>query len=155
MKDSQKVWHGSMNMLSKYPWVPWVSDSFSHQSLACTSSADWNGCVALEQKRVRNLPIHVPLEVSFPASSHRSKMNWTISHVFYTSPSCLRAQLRARVEAQRLVRAHVLVCVKRSGSGGNGCIYNASGVHFQLAEAPDAAETTIPLSVFIHVHFSH
>lgn len=123
MKDDQKVWHGSMNMLSKYPWVPWVSHSFSHQSLTCTSSTDWNGCFALEQKRVCNLPIHVPLEVSYPASSHRSKMNWTISHVFCASPSCLRAQIRARVGAQRLVCAHGLVCVKRSGTGGNGCIY--------------------------------
>lgn len=123
MKDDQKVWHGSTNMLSKYPWVPWVSHSFSHQSRTCTSSTDWNGCVALEQKRVCNLPIHVPLEVSYPASSHRSKMNWTISHVFYASPFCLRAQIRARVGAQRLVCAHGLVCVKRSGTGGNGCIY--------------------------------
>lgn len=46
------------------------------------------------------------------------------------------------VEVQRLVwegRACVCVVV---GGGGNGCMYNASVVHFQLPIAHDAADTS-------------
>lgn len=41
------------------------------------------------------------------------------------------------------------VGVRGSGGGGNGGMYNASVVHFQLPVAPDAADASISLPVLI------
>lgn len=78
----------------------------------------------------------------FPFQLFQNTLNFF--YFFNTKPSVCAH----KYAPQRLVCAHVLVCVKRSRSGGNGCMYNASGVHFQLAEAPDAAETSISGCLF-------
>lgn len=130
-KDNQKVW------LDSVPWrqsiLEWVTVLVSY-----TLVFQW-----LQHHRIILIFPFTSL-FKFPLQLFRNASNYFL--LLQQEISCLCAPIRA---TKLGVCARMgWFCVKRSGSGGNGCIYNASGVHFHLAEAPDAAESSISGFIF-------